>query len=114
MKGILIGSFLYLCAQSVAWFQTNGLLISDWMSKNVILTSIIMGPLVAFFFAHGTKFLYAETEQLWSARFLGFASGYIIFIPLTWYFFGETPFTLKNIVSFLLCVALISVQFIMK
>jgi hypothetical protein len=38
----------------------------------------------------------------------------LIFIPLTWYFLSEPVFTVKNAISFLLCLALISVQIFFK
>ena len=114
MKEMLLGVLLYVVAQTLAWFQTNGLLIHKWLADHVVLTSIVLGPIVGVMFAYGTKHIYQQTDALWVARFLGFASGYIIFIPLTWYFFGEDPFTIKNIISLLLCATLISVQFFMK
>ena len=114
MKNILFGMILFFTAQTLAWFQTNGQLIHEWMSNNVVLTSVILGPIVGTMFAYGTKAMYLETDALWVVRFLAFASGYLVFTPLTWYFLGETPFTLKNIISFLLCVTLICVQFFMK
>jgi hypothetical protein len=103
-----------MTAQILAWFQTNGLLIHKWMADHVVLTSCVLGPIIGVMFAYGTKAIYGQTDALWVARFLGFASGYIIFIPLTWYFFGEDPFTFKNIISFVLCVGLISVQFLIE
>ena len=114
MKGILIGALLYTVAQTIAWFQTNSMLLWDWLANNVVLAAILLGPIVGLTFAYGTKYIYEETEALWVARFLGFAIGYIVFIPLTWSFFGESPFTLKNMISFLLCCILITIQFVMK
>ena len=114
MKGILIGSFMFACAQTLAWFQTNGHLIGKWLSENIVLTSIILGPIVGVLFAYGTKYIYSETQAVYVARFLGFASGYMIFIPLTWWYLGETPFTIKNMVSIALCCALIVVQLFVK
>ena len=114
MKQIVLGVIFYLVAQTLAWFQTNGLLLNKWLSEHVVLTSIVLGPIVGVLFAYGTKIIYSQTDALWVTRFLGFASGYMIFIPLTWYFFGEDPFTLKNIISLLLCVTLVLVQFLMK
>tara|TARA_R100000008_G_scaffold74573_1_gene53443 strand:+ start:174 stop:518 length:345 start_codon:yes stop_codon:yes gene_type:complete len=114
MKSLCIGVVMYIIAQTVAWFQTNGAIISKWMGNNIILMSIVCGPIVGAFFAYGTKYIFEETGKLWVARFLGFASGYMIFIPLTWFFLGETPFTLKNIISIILCCAIIAVQLLMK
>ncbi len=114
MKHIIIGMLMYTIAQTLAWFQTNGLLIHKWLAENVVLTSLVLGPIVGVLFAYGTKTIYLQTDALWVARFLGFATGYMIFIPLTWYFLGETPFTIKNMISLFLCVALICVQLFVK
>lgn len=112
MKDFLLGFLLYFVAQTIAWFQSNGLLIFDWMAENKMLCALVTGPFIAYFFAIGTETMYSYFENLWPVRFLGFASGYLVFIPLTWVFFGESPFTLKNIISFLLCCALILTQFV--
>ncbi len=114
MKTFLWGCFLYLVAQTIAWFQTNGSLIYKTIEDNIFLTSLICGPIVGTLFAYGTRYIFEETGQLWPARFLGFAIGYMVFIPLTWHFFGETPFTLKNILSFILCCVLICIQVFLK
>ena len=111
---IAMALILYVIAQAMAWFQTNALLLNKWTQDNIILITIGTAPIFAFLFAFATKLLYQEMESLWSVRFITFGVGYLVFIPLTWYYFGEQIFTIKNAVSFLLCVALIGLQFIMK
>ena len=104
---------LIIVGQIVAWFQSNSGIIGEPFKSNYVLIAIVLGPIVSLLFVHATIMLY-ETMPLWSIRFVTFAIGYLIFIPLTWYFLGETIFTLKNILSFLLCCAIISIQFFMK
>ena len=41
-----------------------------------------------------------ETMPLWSIRFFTFGIGYLVFIPLTWYYLGEEIFTLKRFKPF--------------
>ena len=113
-KGFMICIALFALGQILGWFQSNSILLGEWLQKNVFLTCLLLGPPTALCFAFGTKALYDVLPQVYAARFLGFAIGYLIFIPLTWYFFNESPFTLKNTISFMLCVALISVQAFMK
>ena len=110
---ILLGVVLFTIAQVMAWFQSNSGIIGEPFKSNYIWIAFIFGPIVSLLFAHATIMLY-ESMPLWSIRFVTFAIGYLIFIPLTWYFLGEEVFTLKNILSFLLCCALISIQFFMK
>ena len=84
------------------------------MAQNYIYVALVFGPIVSLLFAVGTKMMYNQGITLWSIRFLTFGLGYLVFIPLTWYFLGEEILTVKNVLSFLLCVALISTQFFMK
>ena len=113
MKTLIAGG-MFAVAQVLAWFQSNSGIIGGWMAQNYIYVAIIFGPIVSLLFAIGTKMMYNEGITLWSIRFLTFGLGYLVFIPLTWYFLGEEILTVKNALSFLLCVALISTQFFMK
>ena len=113
MKYFLLGFSCLVLGQIIAWFQTNGPLISEWIDDYLVLVCVVVGPIIGYLFAIGTKYVYAYTEAIFAARFLGFASGYLVFIPLAWMFFGESPFTFKNILSFGLCCALISIQLLM-
>tara|TARA_R110000824_G_scaffold37402_2_gene114838 strand:- start:440 stop:778 length:339 start_codon:yes stop_codon:yes gene_type:complete len=110
---ILIAIFMFLVAQILAWFQSNSGIIGEPFKSNYIAIAIVLGPIVSVAFAYATILLY-ESMPLWSIRFLTFSVGYLVFIPLTWYFLGEEVFTLKNVISFSLCVTLMCIQFFMK
>jgi hypothetical protein len=109
----IIAIGLFTIAQILAWFQSNSGIIGEPFKSNYNLIALTLGPIVSLLFVHATIMLY-EVMPLWSIRFATFAIGYLIFIPLTWYFLGEEVFTLKNIISFLLCCTLLSIQFFMK
>jgi len=113
MKTFIAGG-LFIVAQVLAWFQSNSGIIGVWLEQNYIYVALIFGPIVSVLFATGTKMLYTEGMSLWSIRFMTFGLGYLIFIPLTWYFLGEEVLTFKNAISFLLCVGLISTQFLLR
>ena len=104
---------MFVAAQVLAWFQSNSGIIGEPFKSNYILIALIFGPIVSLLFARATMMLY-EVMPLWSIRFVTFGIGYLIFIPLTWYFLSEPVFTVKNAISFLLCLALISVQIFFK
>jgi len=109
-RAILGAMLLFLFAQVCAWFQSNSGIIGGWISKNYVYTALAFGPVVALSFAYGTKVMYGAGISLWSIRFITFGLGYMIFIPLTWYFLGEEIITLKNMVSLMLCITLMIVQ----
>ena len=111
---IVLAALLFTAAQIAAWFQSNSGILGGKLQENYILVALLLGPLVSLCFAVATKMLYAEIDSLWSVRFLTFGIGYLVFIPLTWYFLGEEILTAKNIISFLLCLILIATQFFMK
>ena len=110
---LIYATILFITAQILAWYQSNSGIIGEPFKSNYVWIAIIFGPLVSLMFAHATIMLY-ESMQLWSIRFFTFAIGYLVFIPLTWYYLEEPVFTLKNIISFVLCVILISLQFLLK
>jgi len=110
----ILSALLFMVAQVAAWFQSNAGILGGKLQENYILLALMLGPIVSVMFAIATKMLYTEIESLWSVRFLTFGIGYLVFIPLTWYFLGEQMLTAKNIISFILCLTLIIVQFLMK
>ena len=78
-----------MVAQVAAWFQSNAGILGGKLQENYILLALMLGPIVSVMFAIATKMLYTEIESLWSVRFLTFGIGYLVFIPLTWYFLGS-------------------------
>ena len=108
------GLLLLLLAQVLSWFQSNSTIIGGDLENKAIIAACITAPLTTLAYAYGTKFMYLSTDSLWSVRFITFGIGYLVFIPLTWYFLGEEMITAKNIVSFLLCVGLLLVQALME
>jgi hypothetical protein len=108
------GLFLLLIAQVLSWFQSNSTIIGENLGNKAIMAACITAPLTTLAYAYGTKYMYLSTESLWSVRFVTFGIGYLVFIPLTWYFLGEEMITTKNAVSFLLCVGLLLVQALME
>jgi phosphomannomutase len=108
------GMLLFLLGQTLAWFQSNSGIITEDNATKAIIIAAAFAPITTLSFAIGTKWMYAEMDSLWSIRFITFGIGYLVFIPLTWYFLGEEMFTAKNGISFLLCVALLLIQAFMK
>jgi hypothetical protein len=108
------GILLFVIGQTLAWFQSNSGIIVEENATKAMLIAACTAPLTTLCFAFGTKLMYEEVGALWSIRFMTFGIGYLIFIPLTWYFLGEQMFIPKNGISLLLCVALLLIQAFMK
>ena len=115
MNKLLLAFLLFFTGQTAIWIQTNGQFVWPWFKKNPLTVSIVFGTAISYILIYGTKFIVEYYDGLlWPGRFIGFGSGIISFTFLTWYFLGEEILTLKNVISFSLCVALMCVQFVMK
>ena len=94
---------IFLLMHVCVWFSTNLQLVSSAASDKSLLIAICLAvptTLLAYF---GTKFGYqALGESAWGVRFFAFAISYVTFPFLTWWFLGESMFTMKT----MLCIAL--------
>jgi len=111
---LLYGFLLFFVGQALIWFQTNGQFIWPWFKKNPLIISILGGTIISYLFIKATAYVVEHFEGLlWPGRFIGFASGMIVFAICTWAFFGET-INLKTGISLALATMLICVQLFWK
>jgi len=114
MGGFTYGVFLFLIGQALIWIQTNGQFVWPWFKKNPIIVSILGGSVISYILIMATRYVVEYFGGLlWPGRFIGFASGIIVFAFLTWYYMGES-INLKTGVSLLLASALIAIQLFWK
>lgn len=110
MMRLVLFLAVIMSAQVISWYQTNTLLINEWVKNNLVLFAIVLSPIVGVLFTYSTKLGFEVLGTLWAVRFTAFALGYLVFVFLSWYHLGEDPFTLKNIVTSALCFAILAVQ----
>jgi hypothetical protein len=114
MKQLTLAIVLFFAGQSLIWFQTNGQFIWKWFEKNPIILSIGMGSIISYMFIFATKHVVAHFDGLlWPGRFIGFGTGMISFVVLTWIFMGE-GITTKTAVSLVLATTLVCIQILWK
>ena len=111
---LIIGFLLFTAAQTVAWYQLNSQFVWEYWKDKAILSSLLFSVPTALLFWYGTKNIYASSEALWTCRFLGFASGIIVFTVLTWVHMNESIFSLKTALCLLLSFAILAIQVLMK
>ena len=103
-----------MLGQSIIWIQTNGQFVWPLFKKNPILVSIITGSIVSYIVIYATKLVVEHFDGLlWPGRFIGFASGMIIFALMTWFFMGE-GINIKTGISLFLAILLIAIQILIK
>ena len=114
VNDLVIGVVLFFVAHLLTFFQLNGqFLKNDWFRKNEFLVAL-SGVILSYFYMYGTKYTVSGTDGLlWPARFIGFSIGMLIYAVLVNYHFAEGMNT-KTVVSLILCLILLGVQFFWK
>ena len=114
MKNLIGGMLLFALAQSLIWFQTNGQFVWPWFKKNPLIISMLGGTLISYIFIKGTAMVADHFDgQLWPGRFIGQASGIVIFSIMTFVLLNEGINT-KTSISLMLAMVLLAVQIFWK
>ena len=111
---ILYSALCFIALHVMVWFSTNLQFIqSSWSEKSLWVTFTLAIPisLLAYF---GSRFGYSALgESAWGVRFLAFSLSYITFPFMTYYFLGESMFTLKTSLCIILSCAILFIQLFM-
>ena len=113
-KQLLLGVVYFFLGQVLVWFQSNSQLVWDWWKNKPVITALIYAMPISLLFWYGTKYVYAATSELWTARLLGFGISYLTFPILTYYFLNESMFTTKTLMCTALAIAIILIQLFWK
>ena len=111
-KQIVITIILFFISQILVWYQLNSQLVWDWAksSKSMLFMSL-MGVPISILFWYCTKLGYQGFGNLWSVRFMGFATSMMTFPLMTYFYLGEA-ITLKTSITILLAIIIMILQFI--
>jgi hypothetical protein len=108
------GMLLFLLGQTLAWYQTNGQFISQWIKDHPILVAAIGGIPVGYSYILGTTYLVQAFDgAVWPSRLLGFSMGILAFTTLTLIHLGES-INLKTSVILMLAIVIILIQVLWK
>ena len=109
-KYIVLTVILFLITNVLVWYQLNSQLVWSWAKgyKSMWIMSL-MGIPISLLFWLATKYGYIGFGNLWSVRFMGFATSMLIFPIMTWLYLGE-PVTLKIAISLLLAIIIMLLQ----
>src|ERR1035437_1834650 len=104
-KKVLNVVLLFLVAQLLVWFQTYGQFKWQFLADNYWLLILCSMPITYIWLVSTRMGMEAFDNQSWPLRFLGFASGIIIFTICSRFILNE-PITIKSIVSICLCISI--------
>ena len=112
-KALGLGVLLYFVGQVVTYYQLNGQFLWEWAKRNPFMMSLLGIP-VSLIFIWATKHTVEAFDGLmWPQRFIGFASGILIYAWGTSYYFNQSIDT-KTMISLGLAILLICVQIFWK
>ncbi len=113
-KLLLAGLGLFLLGQVLAWYQTNGQFISEWVKEHPILVAAIGGVPVGYSYILATTLtVQAFNGEVWPSRLLGFSMGIMAFTILTLIHLNE-GLTFKTIVTLCLATLIVLLQVLWK
>ena len=86
---IILTILIFFLNNILIWYQLNGQLVWDfWKTwKGITVTLLMAIPITALFW-YATKIGYQGFGNLWSVRFLGFATSMISFPIITYFILG--------------------------
>ena len=111
-KEIVYTILIFFFNNIVIWFQLNSQLVwNSWKGNTGLFVTLLLGIPITYLFWLATKLGYQGFGNLWSVRFLGFATSMITFPFLTYFFLGE-PMGLKTIITLGLAITIMLLQLI--
>jgi hypothetical protein len=105
-----LGIGIFFLGQIFGWYQLNLQKMSEWWEDKPLLSAIAVGIPASVSFWYAWKLVSEATGSVWSARFIGSCTGFVIFPVLTYYLLGESMFTTKTMLCLFLSVLIIAIQ----
>ena len=111
-KEIVFCILIFFINNIIIWYQLNSQLVWKWAEgyKSMWIMSLLGIP-ISLLFWYATKIGYQGFGNLWSVRFMGFATSMLTFPIMTWLYLGEI-LTLKTIITLLLALIIMILQLI--
>ncbi len=109
---VAIGIGTLVIVHILIWFTLNLQFVEGWRGSPKIWWVIIgLAIPTSILSAMATRALYISLDSVWSIRFVGFGTSYLVFPVMTWVLLGESMFTLKTISCILLSILIVVIQF---
>ena len=109
---MVITMLLFFINNILIWYQLNSQLVWDWAkTSKAMWFSALLGIPISLLFWWSTRIGYEAFGNLWSIRFMGFATSMMTFPVLTYFYLGEV-ITLKTLITIILAIIIMLMQLI--
>ncbi len=104
----------FISGHVLGWYATNLQFVSEFWKGKVILPTLLFGLPCLLFFWWGTRFAMEASGELWTSRFVAAVFSYLTFPLMTWWYLGESMFTLKTMSCVFLAFCILMIQIFVK
>lgn len=104
----------FITGHIFGWYATNLQFVGEFWKGKAILPTILFGLPCLFAFWWGTKFAMEASGELWTSRFVATVFSYLTFPIMTWWYLGESMFTLKTLSCVFLAFCILMIQIFVK
>lgn len=101
----------YIIASTGVFFQHNIQYIYPWWRNKDLINVLIFSIPVGYFYLKSWTYFTDASGSVWNTRFIFFGLSYLVFPINSYFFMGESPFTLKTLICTLLSLLIILVQY---
>lgn len=109
MKIIFAILLLFAC-HILAWLQVNGPIFNDWWKDNMLISAFIVSPIIFWCSITYWSITYEWLQAVWSVKFIAYGVNILVFAICSYYFLGESLFTIRNVVSIVFATLMILSQ----
>lgn len=110
---IVSGFVLFLVGQAMIWYQTNSQFFNTWAKEHPAIMALMGWPISYILILASRAVVSGFDGLLWPGRLLGFSSGMIVMVALTWIHMNEGV-NMKTGVTLLLALAITLIQVFWK
>ena len=107
---MLYAVLCFILGHILGWYAHNLQFVNEYWKDKVLLPTFLFGVPCLLAFFYGTKFAMEAVPELWTARFMGAVFSYTVFPIMTWYYLGESMFTVKTMLCVFLAFCILLVQ----
>ena len=109
--GSMLLALTFFCIGHVlGWYSTNSQFVWEFWKDKPVIANIVFGIPAGVMFWYGTKYVMQSTPELWTARFVAGILSYFTFPLMTWFYLGESMFTIKTMLCVFLAMMILIIQ----
>lgn len=113
-KNLAIGFLVGVIAHSISWFGYNAQFVWEMWKSRPLLAALTFGIPSTFLFFIASEYMFKGVSNLWQVRWFFFAASFIPIYLFNSTLLGEAFLNPRNVITSVLAICIIAVQFIFR